>query len=185
MARQGRASMAAATRRYGRAVYSWAVKRGTLTANPLDALPVAPIVKRDRVLSDDELIALWRATTEGPGPFNGIIRMLLLTGQRREEVAGMTWDELSDDRSIWTIPGTRAKNGAAHIVPLSEPAQELLRTAVRLDDDLVFPGLRGTFNGFSKAKAALDKRSGVTGWRLHDLRRTTATGLQRLACASK
>jgi integrase len=88
MARKGSASMAAATRRYGRALYSWAVKRGTLTANPFNALPVAPVVKRDRVLSDDELIAIWRAT-EGPGPFNGIVRMLILTGQRRDEVAGM------------------------------------------------------------------------------------------------
>ena len=73
----------------------------------------------------------------------------------------------------------RAKNGATHIVPLSAPAQDLLRGVPR-SGELAFPGLRGTFNGFSLAKAALDAKSGVTNWRLHDLRRTMATGLQRL-----
>jgi integrase len=111
--------------------------------------------------------------------------MLVLTGQRREEAAGMTWAELSGDFSTWVIPASRAKNGATHIVPLSEPAQDLLCNATRFGAseiglELAFPGLRGTFNGFSKAKATLDARSGVTDWRLHDLRRTMATGLQRL-----
>ena len=82
------------------------------------------------------------------------------------------------DFSTWTIPASRAKNGAT-IVPLSPPAQDLLRGAPRLGE-LVFPGLRGPFNGWSKAKAAMDAKSGVTNWRLHDLRRTAATGLQRL-----
>jgi integrase len=91
----------------------------------------------------------------------------------------MTWAEVSGDFSTWTIPASRAKNGATHIVPLSGPAKDLLRNVPRFGE-LVFPGLRGTFNGFSKAKAALDAKSGVTSWRLHDLRRTAATGLQRL-----
>jgi integrase len=130
------------------------------------------------VLSDDEFAAIWRAT-DGPGPFNGIVRFLVVTGQRREEVAGMTWAELSGDFSTWTIPASRAKNGTTHIVPLSAQAQGLLRNVPRFGE-LVFPGLHGVFNGWSKAKAALDAKSGVTDWRLHDLRRTVATGLQRL-----
>ena len=91
----------------------------------------------------------------------------------------MTWAELSDDLSTRVIPASRAKNGATHIVPLSAPAQDLLRGVPR-SGELAFPGLRGTFNGFSPAKATLDTKSGVTNWRLHDLRRTMATGLQRL-----
>ena len=87
----------------------------------------------------------------------------------------MTWAELSGDLSTWTIPAGRAKNGATNIVPLSAPAQDLLRSAPRFGE-LVF----GPFNSWSKAKAALDAKSGVTNWRLHDLRRTAATGLQRL-----
>ena len=178
MARKGSASMAARTAAYGKAAYGWAVKRGAVSVNPFLNLPVAPTPRRERVLFDDELAALWRAT-DGAGPFNGIMRLLLLTGQRREEVAGMTWTELSNDLSTWTIPANRAKNAATHIVPLSAPAQELLRGVHRFGE-LVFPGLRGAFNGWSKAKTALDAKSGVTNWRLHDLRRTAATGLQRL-----
>jgi integrase len=107
--------------------------------------------------------------------------MLILTAARREEVAGMTWTELTDDLSTWTIPGGRAKNGASNIVPLSAPCQALLRGVTRqAGRDLVFPGLRGPFSGFGKAKARLDAASGVSNWRLHDLRRSAATGLQRL-----
>ena len=140
------------------------------------------------MLTDAELRAAWQATA-GPGPFSAIVRMLILTGQRREEVAAMTWSEIADDLSTWIIPGSRAKNGAAHVVPLSAQVQSMLKAAPRRerkDDEradepeLVFPGLRGPFNGFGKAKAALDGDSGVKEWRLHDLRRTMATGLQKL-----
>jgi integrase len=178
MARKGSVAMAARTAAYGKAAYGWAVKRGTLSVNPFLNLPVAPAPRRERVLSDDEVATIWRAT-DGPGPFNGIVRFLILTGQRLEEVAGMTWAELSDDFSTWTIPASRAKNGATHIVPLPEPALEVLRGHPQFGE-LVFPGRRGPFNGFSKAKAALDAKSHLTNWRLHDLRRTMATGLQRL-----
>ena len=132
------------------------------------------------MLTDNELLAVWQATA-GPGPFNTIVRMLILTGQRREEVSGMAWAELAPDLSSWEIPARRSKTGAAHIVPLSAQAQATLGMNPRLDGgDLVFPGLRGAFSGFSKAKEALDKASGVGDWRLHDLRRTMATGLQKL-----
>ena len=180
LASAGKNAMASRTTAYGRASYQWAVKRGSLTTNPFQDLPLTPVVKRERVLTDDELRAIWRAT-EGPGSFNAIVRTLLLTGQRREEVAGMKWGEIAANLSAWTIPGARAKNGVAHLVPLSSPAQAILRAAPHIEgNDLVFPGLRGPFNGFSKAKEALDKASGVKEWRLHDLRRTLATGLQKL-----
>jgi integrase len=172
-------AMAARTAAYGKAAYGWAIKRGTLAENPFASLPVAATERRERVLTDnDELAAIWRSTGS-PGPFNGIVRMLILTGQRREEVAGMTWAELSDDGTTWTIPAARAKNGATHIVPLGLAAQELLRSVPHYSE-FVFTGLRGPFNGWSKAKATLDAKSGVTNWRLHDIRRTVATGLQRL-----
>jgi integrase len=186
LAKDGKGAMASRTAAYGRACYHWAVKRGSLTVNPFIDLPLATVAKRERVLDDDELRSVWQATA-GPGSFNAVVRALVLTGQRREEVAGMTWQEIAPDLSAWTIPGSRAKNGAAHVVPLSPQAQAVLRAAPRFereDDEaepeLVFPGQRGPFNGFSKAKAALDAASGVKGWRLHDLRRTMATGLQKL-----
>jgi integrase len=182
---EGKAAMAARTAAYGRACYQWAVKRGSLAVNPFVDLPLAPVEKRERVLTDSELRAVWQAAT-GPGAFNDIVRILLLTGQRREEVAGMSWGEVSADLSTWTVPTSRAKNGVAHVVPLPSEARAILEGEPRRQQEphdateLVFPGQRGPFNGFSKAKAALDKASGVKDWRLHDLRRTMATGLQKL-----
>ena len=189
----GKAAMASRTAAYGRACYAWAIKRGTLEINPFDALPLEPVDRRERVLSDDELRSIWKAT-EGVGSFNAIVRALMLTGQRRDEVTSLTWDEITPDRSTWILPAERTKNGVAHIVPLSEQMRALLSNRGakprndKIDGDeknanplnLVFPGREGSFNGFSKAKIALDNASGVTDWRLHDLRRTFATGLQRL-----
>jgi integrase len=172
------------------------MKRGTVTNNPFAELPMPnSITRRERVLTDEEAAAIWRAAGEAPLPlpYSAIVRLLMLTGQRREEVAGMTWAELSEDLTTWMIPATRTKNGIPHLVPLSQPARELLH-ALRSDKPgdvqaaqpraelaLVLPGERGTpFSGWSKAKSALDTASGVSGWWLHDLRRTLATGLQRL-----
>jgi integrase len=187
IARDGKTAMASRTAGYGRACYQWAIKRGSLgpegvgsSVNPFLGLSLGATVKRERNLTNDELRSIWRATA-GPGPFNAIVRMLILTGQRRGEVAGMTRDELDADLSTWSIPSSRTKNGVAHIVPLSPQAQAILSACPQFDEsNLIFPGLRGPFNGFGKAKVTLDKASGVKDWRLHDLRRTVATGLQRL-----
>ena len=84
------------------------------------------------MLSNEEAGAIWRAACEAPYPFGAIVRLLMLTGQRREEVAGMTWAELSEDLATWTIPATRTKNGTPHLVPLSQPASKILQ-ALRSD----------------------------------------------------
>lgn len=194
LTRRGSAAMAARTAAYGRAAFAWGMKRGAVSENPFASLPIAPTVKRDRVLTDDELHALWRAT-QREGSFERIVRMLLLTGQRREEVGALTWNEISADCSRWTIPAERTKNGAVHVVPLSEPMRAIIG---KRSNGLIFLG-RGdkAFNGYSKSKTALDirmlaelrkiaKQRGenapkeIPSWRLHDLRRTVATGLQRL-----
>jgi integrase len=185
-------AIAGRTAAYGRACFAWAIKRGTVPSNPFAELPMpSSITKRERVLSDEEAGAIWRAAGEAPLPFGAIVQLLMLTGQRREEVAGMTWAELSEDLATWTVPATRTKNGTPHLVPLSKPASKILQDLrsdgpvegadQRVKLALVFPGERGTpFSGWSKAKSALDTASGVSGWWLHDLRRTLATGLQRL-----
>ena len=195
------AAMTGRTAAYGRAAFAWAVKRGALHHNPFADLPVANSVgKRERILSDQELADVWRATSEVSAPYGTIVRLLILTGQRRGEVAGITWAELSDDLTTWTLPGERTKNGVTHTVPLSGAAQGLLKALVpddaakRRSGELVLPGNANTpFAGWSKAKHALDKtideaREAVGGqaspslppWNVHDLRRTVATGLQRL-----
>lgn len=195
----GKPAMAASTMAYGRAAYGWAIGRRLIAHNPFADLSFGHVVKRDRILTDEELRAVWEATA-GPGAYNAIVRMLILTGQRREEVAGMTVDEISPDFSTWTLPASRSKNAKLHCVPLSSQAQEVLRKSPRFAKDdadkqgeagenhtkddgkaaLVFAGEEGVFSGWSKSKARLDGRSGVEGWRLHDLRRTMATGLQKL-----
>jgi len=137
-------------------------------------------VKRDHVLTDGELRSIWQATA-GPGSFNNIVRMLALTGQREGEVAGMLWSELDDDLTVWELPAARAKNNVAHVIPLAPQAKALIESAPRYKGDpLVFPGERGVFAGWHRAKDRLDRDSGVDGWRLHDLRRTTVTNLQKL-----
>jgi integrase len=108
---------------------------------------------------------------------------LALTGQRREEVARMTWDEVELVRRTWTLPRSRTKNGKGHVVHLSDESLDLLRRTDRRDG-LVFPASGGKpFNAFSKAKRELDQLSGVIGWRLHDLRRTCVSGMARLGVA--
>jgi integrase len=178
------ASMARAAGAYGRACFGWGIKREAVPSNPFENVALQTTVKRDRVLTDEECARVWTAAAGMPAPFGPMVCMLLLTAQRRDEVGGMSWSELSADLATWTIPRERAKNGQPSIVPLSAPATELLE---RLEatrgsrKGLVFPGEGGKpFGGWSKAKAALDKASGVNDWRLHDLRRTAATGLQRL-----
>jgi integrase len=183
----GSKQAAAAAVRYIRPILRWASKRGWVARDVVLIEPPATVAARERVLTDAELVAIWRATEArgASATFGSIIKLLMLTGQRREEVAGLAWAELSPDRETWTIPAVRTKKHRAHIVPLSAAARALLPPvepdAAERKTDPVFPGQRGTpFNGWSKCKAQLDKASGVTDWRLHDLRRTVATGLQRL-----
>jgi integrase len=198
-------AMTSRTAAYGRAAFAWAMKRGAVHTNPFADLPLAKNVgKRERVLSDQEIAEIWRAAGDATWPYGTIVRLLILTGQRRGEVAGMTWGEISENLAMWTLPGERTKNGAAHTVPLSTVACDLLRAALPEDTneplasgEFVLPGAIGTpFAGWSKAKRALDKAindaraiaakaAGRTPaplalWSLHDLRRTVATGLQRL-----
>lgn len=138
---------------------------------------------RDRVLSDEELASLWRGVTRAGGHFGSIVRLLILTGQRREEVTGLVRSELDYKRAEWTIPAERAKNSNRTIVPLSSAAiAEVLRFEKFNRDALLFSTNGKTpFSGHQKRKDRLDETlQFVEPWRLHDIRRTLATGLARL-----
>jgi integrase len=166
--------------------YSWAIGEGVCDANPTIGTNRNDEAKRDRVLSDDELVAIWRACRDDD--YGRIVRLLLLTGQRRDEVGGMTRTEVDLKARKWSLPSERTKNSQPHEVPLSDAAIDILEPAIRragdLDHELVF-GVRGErgFKGWGKAKLALDRRitasskkqSEAKPWRLHDLRRTAAT----------
>lgn len=155
--------------------FAWLVGTGKAETNPVMGVPKpAPEVRRARVLSEDEIARVLKACRDDD--FGRVVRLLLLTGQRRDEVADMAWTEVDLAAGLWSLPGERVKNGQDHDVPLSAPALQILAGTERIEGrPLVFGQGDGGFQGFSRAKAALDKRSGVTGWRLHDLRRTAAT----------
>src|SRR5262249_5305332 len=125
--------------------------------------------RRSRVLDDDELRAVWHAA-ESLETFGAYVRFLLLTATRRNEAAKMRWNEIKGD--VWTIPAARFKSGYEHSVPLSVPALELLAAQPRIVgcDFVFFSGNgRRALNSFTRGKAAVDRVSGVTGWRLPDL----------------
>lgn len=165
------------------ALFAWAIGEGLADANPVVGTNKATEeVPRDRVLTPVELGAIWRHA--GSGGYGAIVRLLILTGQRREEVGGMLWSEIDTAGAVWRIGPDRTKNGLAHDVPLSAPALAVLEGLERRKGrEFVFGAGDGAFQGWSNAKTALDGRASaalgraIAPWRLHDIRRTVATRL--------
>lgn len=161
-------------------LFSWCVDRGTLETNPVAALKApAKEVSRDRVLTSAEIVACWNAA-EGEGfPFEPFAKLVILTGQRRGEVAGIQWSELDLTNATWTIPAKRAKNATQHTVPLTPLAVSILENLPRFaGSDFVFTTTGKTpISGFGRLKARLEKASGADDWRMHDIRRTVATNM--------
>ena len=140
---------------------------------------------RDRVLSEAELVEVWRASGSA-GEYGAIVRLLLLTGQRRAEIGDLAWHEIDFERRHIDLPPERTKNNRAHIVPLSNEALAILHNIPkRTDRDLVFGRGVSGFSCWSKAKAQLDRRIGharmvskpMPPWTLHDIRRSVVTAL--------
>ena len=174
---------------YLRRLYSWAI--GTqeygLTSSPVERLSPKDLIgrrePRERTLTDAELRSVWQAADQMGYPYGPVFRLLILTGQREREVADMSWSEIDVRDRLWTIPASRMKGGAAHEVPLSPATMSLLDTLPRFTaGDFVFTTTAGAkpINGFSKAKVRIDRLSGVTGWKIHDLRRSMRTHLSAL-----
>jgi integrase len=163
------------------AMFTWAMENGLAETNPTigTAKPKTP-PSRARVLRDEELAAVWKATDEGTD-FNRIVRLLISTGQRRSEVGGLADSEIDTERAMWTIPAARTKNGREHSLPLGSLALDVIHSTPRIVNcDLLFGARtdRG-FTSWAEHKRALDKRLSdqVRPWVLHDLRRTCATRL--------
>jgi integrase len=185
------------------ACYAWAIGQGLVDANPVVGTSRVGVEReRERVLTSGEIAAIWPHL--GEEDHARIVKLLLLTGQRRGEVAGMTWGELNQDRELWSLPAARTKNALPHDVPLSTQSRSVLRAVpVRADRDLLFGEGTGPFSGWSQSKKRLDRRiararaetrlgrrlkpdeqpgSGdfLPPWTLHDLRRTAVTGMNEL-----
>jgi integrase len=167
-----------------RSFFGWCVSRAILERSPCEGVR-APTAERprDRILTDRELAEVIRGARQVGGPYGAIVEVLALTGQRRDEVAGMRWDEVDLKCGIWTLPAIRTKNDKPHIVQLSDPAVVVIRAQPR-SGRLVFSRNGVTPIGdFSNQKRRLDDLCGVSHWRLHDLRRTMVSGMARLGVA--
>lgn len=164
--------------------FSWCCERDILDASPVFGIrKPAPENRRERVLSDDELALVWKAAVVEAFPFGDLVRLLILTAQRRIEVAGMSRSEFNGTVRSWNLPGERTKNKRPHVVPLGDAAIEIIDGVPKFagGDHLFGMSGRGPFSGFSRAKAALDAQMAkiaqaeIKPWTLHDLRRTAAT----------
>jgi integrase len=175
---------AAAARRALSAFYAWTIADGLLgdAANPVDGShrPADP-TPRDRVLTNAELVAIWRECgDDDPGR---IIQLLILLGSRRAEVGGMCWSEIDLDAGTWALPAQRSKNRRAHTIALPAAALAIIKAVPRTNRDHLFGDRAGSgFTGWSNAKMELDRRlaDAVKPWRIHDIRRTVATGMADL-----
>lgn len=180
-------------RSYMSAFFAWAIERDVIDVSPVTGVkPMAKETPRDRVLSDDELRWFWKACDDLGQPWGPFGRLLLLTGQRRSEVAGMTDDELHGD--LWRMTAERTKNGRAHDVPLSAATRDVIDSMGRIGDrGWIFTTTgEAPVSGFTKGHARIvrrmeeiaDEERGepveILRWTFHDLRRTAATGMARL-----
>jgi len=161
------------------AMFSWAMKEGLVLANPVIATNKRAEKPRDRVLTNAELSIVWGAL--GTDDYDTIVKLLILTGQRMGEIAGLQWSEVDLDRGVISLPAERTKNGRPHDVPLGKAARSLLAARSRSNGrEFVFGEGAGPFSGLSHRKEALDKEIAIPAWVHHDLRRSVATGMAEL-----
>lgn len=182
---------------YAKRLFTWAQDLDLIDTSPVQLLRSSKIVgqrkPRDRHLSDGELRKVWRAAEQMPYPYGPVIKLLILTGQRRSEVADATWPEydlLKRDpvtnkaAAEWIIPAARMKKEKAHLVPLAAEAVEILKGLHRFKSgDHLFSANNGVrpVNGFAKAKERIDNLTGpMKPWVFHDLRRTVRTNLGKI-----
>jgi len=175
-----------------RRLFRWAVSRGDIDRSPMEGMETPKAVKpRERWLSDSELARVWIQAAECHRCFGSIVRLLIATGQRREEIGGLHWQELDRGEREMRLSGDRTKNGEPTTIPLNDLAMSELDKVAGSEKwpirGRVFPTATGAaFTAYHKGKTKLDKLiskdggSSMLPWRLHDLRRTLATGFQRL-----
>ena len=164
--------------------FNWCVGRAIVERSPCEGIRIPTVERpRDRVLTDRELAEIIRAARQLGGPYGAIVEVLALTGQRRDEVGRMSWDEVDLDYRVWTLPATRTKNDKPHIVQLSEPAVVVIGAQPRSGRFVFSRNGVAPVGDFSSQKRKLDDLCGVSHWRLHDLRRSAVSGMARLGVA--
>jgi integrase len=153
-------------------MFAWAIGEGLCESNPVIGTNVQEEKARARVLTDAELAAIWKAAPDDD--YGRIVKLLMLTAQRRDEIGALRWSEIDADAKLIALSGSRTKNGNEHRIPLSVEAIAILNGCVRHRDLLFGLGPNG-FAAWSRKKLELDKACRVKDWTIHDLRRTTAT----------
>ena len=183
----GRPGAAQNLRKSASVFLGWAVDAGLIHASPLAGwrrqrrTRAERLAPAGRALADAELPAFWNAADAAPWPFDGYLKVLLLTGQRRTETAAMRWADIDPEAAIWTIPAAVSKSGRAHQVPLPPAVMEIIRATGRTTSPLVFPGRGGgVMSGWEKRMRPVREAAGLAHWTMHDLRRTFRTGLSAL-----
>jgi integrase len=168
-----------------RTFFRWCVKRGEIVRDPTAMLDKPEKeTARDRILSDAEIVLFWRAADKVGWPYGPLAQLLLLTAQRRNEVAEMEWAEFDLDKQLWVIPKERSKNGMAHEVHLSPLACSILAQLPHINSSRYVFTTTGAkpVSVWTGAKASLDKQTGeIPHWTLHDMRRTAASRMARFA----
>jgi integrase len=186
-----RGSPVTANRKFAqlRKMCRWAVSRGIIERSPVEGIdPPSAEKSRDRVLDTNELRLIWLAAGDLGFPFGPIVKLLILTGQRRSEVGGMEWSELDFEKGLWTIPAARSKNRLQHVLPLPPQAEEIIKGLPRFSGSkFVFSPGDTAPSGFSRAKTRIDGiittlngAKPTAPWVLHDIRRSVAAGLAAL-----
>jgi integrase len=167
------------------AFFAWCMRMGMVEANPvIGTHEPAKNKSRERVLSDDELSSIWRAC--GNDEYGKIVKLLILTGARRQEIGGMCWSEINFEAGTWTLPAHRSKNGRAHTLPVLPMMRQIIESVPRMATRDQLFGERATigFTGWHDCKPDLDQHSGVTDeWHLHDVRRSVATRMADIGIA--
>jgi integrase len=167
-------------------MFGWLVRHRRIAANPMASVHKPDKAKaRDRVLTDAEIAKFWAAAVAVTEPFGAVIKLLLITGSRLNEIARLQWSEVSDDGSTLTIPGNRTKNKLPFSIFLPPVARDIISAVHRFDGcDYVFSTNGATaISGWSKIKQRLDAAISIPPWRIHDLRRTAATGMSEVGIA--
>jgi integrase len=169
-------------------MYAWARGAGLVTGKPAEDIVTASAPARERVLSLAELAAIWQAAEQLDPLYRDLIHLMILTGQRRNEVAGTRWGEIDLTRALWTLPAGRTKARRQHAIPLSATAVAMLearrKAAQRVHaDDLVLPTTSrdgravAPISGWNWLKRQLDSSLDLQPWRMHDFRRSLVTHL--------
>jgi len=166
----------------------WTVRRHYIGTSPCEGLFPSKRPPRERTLTGKELASVFKTALKGTDAFSNIVALLVLTGQRRGEVAALQWSWIDTKERTITLPSSATKNKRAHTFPYGKRAAAVLKRIPRASETYVFPASRDKvkgkpatiFNGWGKPKEAFDRESGVTDWQLHDIRRTFASNLAAL-----